>query len=440
MSALQLKKQVPVIADYDVVVCGGGPAGWVAAISAARCGRRVALVERLGFIGGTATACYVVPISGFFFRGTQVVGGIAWEFVRRLEAIGAALLEMPKGNVSVNIEYYKLVAQQMLEEAGVTLYTNATITDCVTEPDSLGTRVTHVVFHSKSGTQAISAACFIDATGDGDLCHMAGVPMLPPDEVLQPVSLCFVITGVDTTTDLLRECIHHTGAGGANSNNKVIRRFLLEAIAEAGVEQFGGPWFNVLLKGDSLAVNITRAQVDATDREAFARAEFALRQDMFRLVDLLRAKYPEFARCEIVVSGFNAGVRETRHIKGMRTVTLDDFTAGTRFDCPVAHCAHPIDIHAARDSGQVLTTLETNCYIPYEAMVADRFPNLIAAGRCISAEKHPYASFRVQATVMSTGEAAGLIAHLQGETGRPVFALPTDRLRTEIDRRGFVLG
>ena len=84
MKMLQIEKRIPAVGEYDVVVCGGGPAGWVAAVSAARCGKRVALIERLGFFGGTATGCAVVPISGFYFRGKRVVGGIAWEFVERL--------------------------------------------------------------------------------------------------------------------------------------------------------------------------------------------------------------------------------------------------------------------------------------------------------------------------------------------------------------------
>ena len=95
MKMLQIEKKIPVVGEYDVVVCGGGPAGWVAAVSAARCGKRVALIERLGFFGGTATGCAVVPISGFYFRGKRVVGGIAWEFVERLMQSDAALPEMP---------------------------------------------------------------------------------------------------------------------------------------------------------------------------------------------------------------------------------------------------------------------------------------------------------------------------------------------------------
>ena len=110
MDTVNLTKTVPVVGEYDVVVCGGGPAGFIAAVSAARMGCRTALVERLGFLGGTATAGLVIPISGFFHKGARVIGSIPWEFIRRLEAQGGAIVELPKGHISVNIELYKLIA------------------------------------------------------------------------------------------------------------------------------------------------------------------------------------------------------------------------------------------------------------------------------------------------------------------------------------------
>lgn len=439
MQTISITRDIPVIASYDVVVCGGGPSGFVAAISAAREHKKVALIERFGFFGGTATGGYVVPISGFYFKGTRVVGGIAWEFVKRLEALGAAQVELPRGHVSVNVEYYKLIAQEMLEESGVDLYTNSYLSGCTTVTDDSGKRLTHVAFESKNGTEAIEGKCFIDATGDGDLASMAGVPMLPSPEHLQPVSLCFVLTNVDTDTDLLREYIHHDAKHGHGSCSKEIRDYLLSRVEDGSIAQFGGPWFNALLKGNSVAVNVTRHEVDATDRAAYARAESVLRRDMFRIVELLREKYPEFRNAEIVSSGVNAGIRETRHIKGLCTMSLSDVLNGTVFDCPVAHCAHPMDIHSAKDAGQQLTSLKADCFVPYGATVAEGFPNLITACRAISAEREPYASLRVQATLMSIGECAGVAAALASETGASVASAPSEELKRRIGARNVVL-
>ncbi len=437
MHTVTLQKTVPVVADYDVIVAGGGCAGWVAALSAARAGQHTALVERYGFLGGTATAGYVVPISGFFFGGKRVVGGIAWEFVERLQAQGGALPEMPKGHVSYNPELYKHLAETMLTEAGVALYTNCRVSDILRD----GTHLTHLVIESKNGTEALAARTFIDATGDGDLCAMAGMPMLPKaqDTARQPMSLCFILSGVDVTTPLLRDCIHHNGIGGKPSVNAEIRTYLLGEYEAGRAPQFCGPWFNTLLGASGcIAVNITRTACDATDRADYTRAEQLLRADMFTLVERLRARFPEFARAEIVSSAINAGVRETRHIKGVDTVTLDDFASGRIWPCPVAQAAHPMDIHEPGGAGQRLIPLTADAYIPHTALVAAGFDNLIAAGRCISAEPGPYASLRVQATLMSVGEAAGLMAAQANVAGEPVCALDETALRKAIAARGFV--
>ena len=122
MDFITQTKEVPVVGSYDVVVCGGGPAGLIAAIAAARGGARTALVERYGFLGGMATAGLVAPISVFNYNGRRIVGGIPWEFVERLSEIGGAEEEKPLGNITFSPEKYKLVAQRMLLEAGVTLY------------------------------------------------------------------------------------------------------------------------------------------------------------------------------------------------------------------------------------------------------------------------------------------------------------------------------
>ena len=433
MKQVSVVRSVPVAGEYDVVVCGGGPAGWIAAVSAACGGCRTALVERLGFLGGTATAGLVVPISGFYFQGRRVVGGIAWEFVKKMEALGAAQIELPRGHVSVHPEYYKLIADRMVRESGAQLYTNCYITDCIKSGDAL----THVVFQSKNGTEAIEGRCFIDATGDGDLCKMSGVPMMEQKHPLQPVSLCFIISGVDHESLLMKACIHHDGHGSESSANEEIRDYLLSLGED--IPQFGGPWFNTLMQGDCLAVNMTRTDVDATDRAAYTKAEGELRENMFRLVGLIKERFPEFKNCEIAFSGVNAGIRETRHIKGVYTMTAEDVLEGTLFPCPVAHLAHPMDIHAAKGAGQSLTWLTADAYLPHSTMVAKDFPNLIAAGRCVSAEREPYSSIRVQGTAMSMGEAAGLMAKLALQNGEPVFSLPEKELRKMIDERGFVL-
>ena len=424
MQALTLTKEVPIVGEYDIVVCGGGPAGFIAAISAARMGYRTALIERLGFLGGTATAGLVMPISGFFHNGCQVIGSIPWEFIQRMQALGGVEVEMPKGHISANVELYKLVAQRMVSEAGVELYTNSYLSHCHVENGA----IRHIFIESKNGTEALAAQCFIDATGDGDLCRISGAPMVEKDE-LQPMSLCFVLEGVDTSTELLQHCIHHNGKGGKPSVNEEIRSYLLECVEAGKLRQFGGPWFNTLVQGGGIAVNVTRTAGNGASREDMTHAELQLREDMFTIVTLLREKYPEFRHCSIVSSGVNPGIRETRQIQGLYTLTGADLLEEKAFPCVVARCAHPMDIHKAASSQQTLLRLEKPGCVPHTVLIPQKITNLIAAGRCISVDREALASARVQGTLMSIGESAGIMAALACRNNCFVSCLSEEELR-----------
>lgn len=434
MKSVYLQREVPVVGEYDVIVAGGGPAGFIAAISAARMGCRTALVERLGILGGTATAGLVMPISGFYHREKRVIGSIPWEFIRRMQELGGAQVEMPKGHISANVELYKLVAQRMVMEAGVDLYTNSQLSYCTVEDGQLS----RIFIESKNGSEALAGRCFIDATGDGDLCQMAGVPMQERGE-MQPMSLCFVLEGVDVTTALLRDSIHHDGKGGRPSVNAEIRAYLLECVKQGKLRQFGGPWFNTLVLGGGIAVNVTRSAGDGADRASMTAAELQLREDMFTIVGLLKEKYPEFRNCSIVSSGINAGVRETRRILGYYTLTGEDLRQGRQVACPVARCTHPMDIHKAASSQQTLVRLEHAACVPHTTLIAQGVGNLIAAGRCISADREALASLRVQGTLMSVGEGAGILAALACQEHCPVPEVLEMQLSQTLERRGLVL-
>lgn len=426
MDTINVTKNAPVVGEYDVVVCGGGSAGFIAAICAARSGLRTALIERFGFLGGTAISGYVAPISGFFKKGRQVVGGIPFEFVGRMEALGGAKVEYPRGHVSFDPEIYKLVAARMVHEAGVELYTNSYITDCVVHDG----RVSGIIIENKNGAEALRAACVIDATGDADLCRMAGMDFLPANpDGLQPLSMCFVIGGVDLTTPLLRDCIHHDGRV-PRSVNDVIRKMLNEAYKNGEVPQFGGPWFNSLECGDLVAVNVTRAAADACDNRALRDAELRLREDMFTLFGKMKQTYPEFRNGHIVSSAVVAGVRETRHIRGCHTLCGEDFLGGRTYPDSIALASHPVDIHSMKDASQKLTSLAEAAQIPYGCLVSDKCRNVICAGRCISADTVAFASIRVQATCMAMGQAAAVAAgvFMDAGEGAHVAHIDTDEL------------
>ncbi len=433
MRTLQITKTVPVVGHYDVAVCGGGPAGWVAAVAAAREGKKVALIERFGFLGGAQTAGFVIPISGFFKKQVRKVGGIAWEYVKRLEASGGAQVEYPRGHVSVDIEHCKLEIQRMVTEAGVDIYSNSYLSGAIRE----GARIDAVYFENKNGTEAIEADYFIDATGDGDLCAAAGVPTTV-SKTPQPLSYCFELVGVDVTTSLLRDHIHHNGRIPA-SQNQVLHDFLTQKYNEGKAPLFGGPWFNTELNGGRLIVNVTRDPACVLDNREYGAGERRMREDIFKIVELWRQNFPEFKNAVVSATAANAGVREGRHIVGLHCLTGEEVLSGEDFPDSIAQTTHPVDIHRIDGGEQRLIQLDRAGFIPYRTMVGSDCENLIAAGRIICADEIAHATLRVQACVMAIGEAAGRAAALCAEDGRAVADADIPRLRERLISAGAVL-
>ena len=423
MDTITIQKQAPVAGHFDVIVCGGGPSGIMAATAAAREGARVALVERYGFLGGMATAGMVNPISVFRYNGELVVGGIPWEFVARMEAAGGAQIEYPLGNVSVQAESFKLEAQRLLLEAGVTLYLHAWISGIV----SVGNRVTHVVFESKSGTQALEGRYVVDCTGDGDIIAMAGVPMQRFDAPLQPASLEFLIGGVDTDRV---EKIHHSQQG-VNYHVVPMQQKLRELAKDPAnrVPTFGGPWFCWTMREGQLVVNCTRLEADMTDEREMTRAECVLREDVQRMLALLKENFEPFRNAYLIATAPQTGIRETRHMLGAHVLTGQEYLRAEPFDDAIGRGCHPIDIHAADTNQQRCQFLEKPAYIPYRCLYAPDYPNLLVGGRCLSADREASASVRVMASMMGTGQAAGAAAAQCARDGRDVWDADVSALR-----------
>lgn len=414
---MNFSREVPVAGTYDVVVCGGGPAGFIASIAAARSGARTALVEQYGFLGGMATAGIVAPLSVFTYNGEKVIGGIPWEFIERLQAMGGGLIEQPLGNVAFEPELYKLCCQRMVLEAGVSLYMHSYLCGCSCRDG----HVDAIFIDNKNGTEALEAKVFIDCTGDADLAWHAGVPMQPDEgRPLQPLSTYFVLSGVDTSTPRMQKAMHHNRQG-VNCHCEEIRDELLAHREEWGLDEFGGPWFCTTLQPGVVTVNMTRTAGDATDNREYTRAECELREQVFRMATVLRDHFPEFRDCYVSAVAVQAGVRETRRILGAHTITGEEYVSAFRYPDSVSRGAHPIDIHVAHGASQNVTFLKTPAFVPYRALYSPGFGNLLVAGRCISADKTAFASLRVQASCMGTGQAAGVAAALAAAAEVPVF-------------------
>ena len=434
-SSVLITKNAPIVGEYDVVVCGGGPAGFIAAIAAARNGARTALVERYGFLGGMATIGYVNPVSVFTYNDSQVVGGIPWEFVQKLENMGGGFIEKPLGNVAFEQEHYKLLAQRMTLEAGVDLYMHSYLSGCVMDRG----RISQVIIENKNGTEALSSKVFIDCTGDGDLAALASVEMQPDEGApLQPLSSYFILGGVDLDTPMMQEAICHNKQG-ENCHCLPVREKLLERKEELGIPEFGGPWFCRTGQDGVVTVNMTRTAGNAIDNRDFVRAECVLREDAFRMAALLKDNFDEFKDSYLIAVSVQGGIRETRRIKGVHTITADEYVTAYHYHDSIARGAHPIDIHVASGPAQNITFLKTPAYVPYRALIAPTHSNLIVAGRCLSADKKAFASLRVQASCMDMGQAAGTAAAMAAISGLPVQEVNTELLVAKLREQGSII-
>ena len=425
-------KKIEKISKFDVVIVGGGAAGIGAAIAAGRSGVKTAIIERFGFLGGMATAGYVNPMSEFAYNGKRIIGGIAWDFAQEMIKRNGAMVEVPRCNVSFNPEVYKLVAQKMIEKAGVQAFMNTNLIDCITEENSIKS----IIINNKNGLQAIEAKYFIDATGDADLAYFAGVEMLPQGETMQPGTLCFCLSGVDTTTERMH--IIHQKNHRFNHQAGFIREVLFK-LREEGVEVplFGGPWLATTMDEGSITVNMTRAPMNATDSVDYQKAECKMREDVFKLVTLLKEHVPEFKNCTLASVATMAGIRESRRIKGVHVLTGLEYAEGYKFEDSIARACHPIDIHLPGDEGQRLIFPKDAGYIPYRCLITQNFENLLVAGRAISADIEAFAAIRVQAPCMETGQATGFAAALCCKSGNiPVQNINVEDLTTRIWEEG----
>ena len=458
-------REAPVVADVDVLVIGGGPAGIGAAVASARNGASTILVERYGFLGGNATASLVGPfMTSFSADGqTQLVRGIFDELVRRMEQTGGAIhpskvpssisrsAYMKHGHIGVtpfDPEAMKLASAELCLEAGVTLMLHTAFVDPIVEAPSASSgqvsAVRGAVVHSKEGLQAIRAATTIDCSADADVAARAGVPFKQgreSDGLVQPATMFFRVGNVDRgpVDAYFREhpeeiegrmafssCIK---AAQANGDYTIPRERL--SMYESPQE---GVW----------RVNVSRVLgVDGTKVADLTHAEIEGRRQVLEIYAFLRKYVPGFANCILIDTAAQIGVRETRRIEGEYTLTLDDLIDGRDFEDTIAYCAYPIDIHDPKGAGGGISNRgETaNAYqIPYRCLVPLRVDQLLVAGRCVSATHEALGGIRVMPPSFAMGEAAGTAAALALREGVPPRQIPTGWLRETLREHGAYVG
>ncbi len=377
-------REIPISRQADVLVVGGGPAGLTAAIASARNGASTVLVERFGYLGGTATASLMACINGFRNQvepdSTQTVRGIGEEIILRLKemnGLGKSPYEQKDYptragelaySYAIDVEKFKYVVLKMCVDAGVDIMLHTYFCAPIVRRDVLG----GVIVENKSGRQALMAQVVVDASGDGDVAARAGAP--------------FWQTKKDEARRLNDSLMYRIEFGSSRP------------------EQVRGCDFGTT----AVVWGPGAAPMDGVNADELSRAEVEARLQVYENLEEKKAQAPELAGAKIVETPPMLGIRQTRFIEGEYKLTAEDALSGRRFDDVVAISSCPI-IHYY---GYRRYLEHEGFDIPYRCLVPRKVQGLLVAGRCISSEQQPYESFRAMAPVMAIGQAAGTAAAL----------------------------
>ncbi len=425
-------RELPVVDQADVLVIGGGSAGWAAAIAAARRGADTLLVERYGYVGGMATGGLVLVLDDWADGRRKTVAGLMQETVDRLVATGGAVQTpeeawfrhddhlwwrwahwgfedhysplRPKPltyAVSFDAEQFKLLGNVMLQEAGVRIRYHSWFAQTLREGD----RVVGALVESKEGRQAILGRVVVDATGDGDVFATAGAEHEVGEYI---VSLAHRLGGVDVERCLAWQREH---PAAADEVNRTIRRLV------------GGAWDLWWLRTtipDVVWVNAPHMTgLNATRVADLTRAEIEGRRLIEAYLPYARQHLPGFERVELLEVSPQLGVRQTRLLRGRYVVTRDDILSGREFDDSVAR-------------GRAYST-------PYRALLPRDLDGLLVAGRCYSATPEAQRISREIAPCVAMGEAAGTAAAQAVQSRCSPADLDVDALRRDLQRAGAIV-
>jgi len=407
-------RNVPVVQECDVCVLGGSCTGVFAAVRAAQMGAKVALVEKQNAFGGVATAALVNIWHKLISNKTRerIIGGLTQRIIENLEPIGAAG-KHGQGHV-LNTEELKIELDKLVLEHEITPYLHT----FYASPQMEGDRATAVFIENKNGRQAIRAKVFVDATGDGDLAKSAGLPFEIRDG-LQPPTTCAKISGLPGT--MLKLIDQHREEFGLTPDHG----WGATVPGSSGVEMCA--YRHVFDTIASDANQLTAAEIDG-------------RRQIRAYMDIAR-KYggDDTTPCLIDLAS-TIGIRETRSFVANYRLTEEDVLRCKRFPDAIANGTYHIDVHDPKTGRFKFKEPGGDFYqIPLSAMVSDRAPNIVLAGRMISTDRSAFGGIRVMVNLNQTGEAAGVAAALAASRAESVSGVAADRVREHLAKLGAVI-
>jgi len=434
MLTLRQARRLETVPAVDVLVAGGGPAGFSAGFAAARMGAKALIVEQCNCLGGIAGAgehAHICLYSAWASQ-TRVVGGPIWDVAGRVAEAGYGV--RTNWDADFEIEGLKLALDRMAEECGVAVLYYSFVADTVVDDG----RAVGVVVQSKDGRRFFPAARVVDATGDGDVYARAGAPFDVGDEetgLCQPMTLMFTIGGVDyAKLKAWRTSYQMREVWAEAQRNGDMRPFQ---------NQVMGFWWTPT-RPDHLGINFTHInKVDATKAADLTYATIEGRRQAAECIPVFRKYVRGLENCFLIETAPLIGTRESRRLRGVYRLTRADVVGQCRFEDSVGFGSFFIDIHATKGPGMDDKTWRPPAgfryQIPYRVMVPETLDGLLAAGRCVSCDHEALGSLRVMPQCGVLGHAAGIAAVHSLRGGVQPRAVNIAALQAELRRQGAIV-
>ena len=432
------KKDIPVNGEFDVIVCGGGPSGFTAAIASAKRGAKTLLIEKYGFLGGTGTSAMMVEFGPIFDGKDVLLGGCVHEFLHRLEDEGYGEMRSKQTHSMVfDPEGMICICQKMVLEAGAEILLHTVVADVIRE----GQRIKGVVVENKSGRSAYMAKIVIDATGDGDIAFRAGAEFSYGNEEgkVQPVSLEFLLGNVDhrkITSPYVGVLLPYIKKAKENGDWKIPSD---QFFSWGRVKKRGAP---DTPESSFYFINATNAlNINGADAKELTKGEIECREQVPQVMEFLQNYVPGFEKCYLDRTAAQIGIRETRRIRGKYTLTRSDVLEGRHFDDGIVPGCNSIDVHDVKGKTFEHQFLKegTHYQIPWRCFLPEKTEGLIVTGRCLSADHYALGSVRVMVVCMPMGEACGLAAATACDENCELDSVPIGKVQETLRTQGSVI-